>query len=176
MGLRDQLLKAGLVSKKQAKQADAASRKHDHDIRKNKEAAVQAEADRKAEIERIESELLEKREQDKQRNLELEAARKEREKLFRCRQLMRSNRLNEHTANIPYFFPEENKFVRKVLVNAFQREMLARGKYAIGRPEEGVDEFFILPSHTADTVVSLRPEMILLKHPPLDDAEELKVE
>jgi uncharacterized protein len=176
VGLREQLLKAGLVNKKQAKQAEAQARKQEHDKLAQNKAGKEALEKEQAEMARLEKEAEEKREADRLRNLEIEASRKEREKVFRALQLLRSNRLNEPHAQMLYFFVEKEVFVRKILVNEYQKEMLARGKLAIAKADEDVDEYTLIPSHTARTILTLAPEKLLVLHPPLDDAQELKVD
>lgn len=177
MGLRDQLLKAGLVNKKQAKKAEAEAKKLDHDVRKNKVVAEQVASQKNDELRTIEEDSARKREMDRALNLERDAQRAEKEKVYRCLQLMRSNRLNENRrARIPYFFAEGERVVRKVLVNEYQREMLARGKYGIGRPAEAVDDFVILPYHTSQTIQSLCPHFLLVLHPPVDDSAEISAD
>jgi uncharacterized protein YaiL (DUF2058 family) len=176
VGIREELLKAGLVSKKQAKQVDAAARKQEHEIKRNKEAARAAQQAKDEEIRRVQEEADAKREADIQLNLEREALKQQREQALRATQLVRSNRLNDPRAQTPYYFVEGGTWVRRVDADAYQQEMLARGKFAIARLHSEVDEFAIVPSHTADTLASIAPELIVARHAPLDDAEEVKVE
>ena len=56
MSLRDQLLKAGLVSKKQAQKVEASNRKQGHDSKKNKELADALQAEKQLELDKIEEE------------------------------------------------------------------------------------------------------------------------
>lgn len=172
MSLREQLLKAGLVNKKQAKKAENQSRQQEHNAKKNRSAALELQAQRDNEMRLIEEQRLAKQQQDLALNLERERVRIERENALRCVQLMKSNGINERNASDAYFFLEEERFVRKVMVTGWQREMLARGRLAIGRIYENVDEFVILPYDVAQTVLQLNPEYILTLHSAVaDDAE-----
>ena len=58
MSLRDQLLKAGLVSKKQAKQAESQAKLQSHQAKKNKAVAEELDNQRQQELQQIESCLL----------------------------------------------------------------------------------------------------------------------
>lgn len=175
MSLRDQLLKAGLVSKKQAKQAESQAKSQAHHAKKNKTVAEELEAQRLEELRQIENERLAKQKADLELNIQREQKRIERENLLRCMQLMRSNAVNERNAPEQYYFLEAGRFVRRVGVSAWQREMLARGRMAIGRIYEQVDEFVILPYHVAQTVLELNPSMILTLHSPVADDSEISV-
>lgn len=175
MSLRDQLLKAGLVSKKQAKQADQQAKQQEHQSKKNKTVAKEVESRREEELRQIEEERLAKQRLDLELNLQREQKRVERENVLRCVQLMKSNAENLRSAQEIYYFVEQQKYVRKVFVTPWQREMLARGRMAIGRIDEHVDEFVILPYHVANTVLELNPEMIVTLHSAVSDDTDLMV-
>ncbi|APJ03163.1 DUF2058 family protein [Silvanigrella aquatica] len=172
MSLRDQLLKAGLVSKKQAQKVDAMTKKQDHDAKKNKQLADVLNAEKLSEIEKIEQEAIKRKELDKDLNKQRDLLIKQREYFYRARQILNSNCLNDSKASEPYYF-EENSKVRKVMVTVWQREMLARGKLGIGRPLDEVDEFYIIPLVAAKTIKDIAPQRLLTLHSELDDTEEI---
>jgi uncharacterized protein len=173
MSLREQLLKAGLVNKKQAKKAENQSRQQEHNAKKNKSAALELESQREEELRLIEQQRLEKQQQDLELNRQRERIRIDRENVLRCRQLMNSNGLNERSAQERYYFLEAGRYVRKIQVTAWQREMLARGRLAIGRAYEHLDDFLILPYDVAQTVLQLNPEMVLTLHSAISDDVEV---
>lgn len=175
MSLRDQFLKAGLVSKKQAKQAEAQAKLKEHHAKKSKVVADEVAAQRDEELKQIEQQRLEKQQKDLELNMVREQQRIERENFLRCLQLMKSNAVNESRANEVYYFLEYDRFVRKVMVTTWQREMLARGKMAIARLSEHVDEFVILPYTTAQTVMSLHPGFIVTLHSEIADDREVQL-
>ena len=175
MSLRDQLLKAGLVSKKQAKQADTQTKFQEHLAKKSKVVAKELEAQRDDELRRLEEERAAKQKADFELNQQREQKRLERESMLRCVQLMKSNAVNERAARDIYYFLEGDRFVRKVQVTPWQREMLARGRMAIGRVYEQVDEFVILPYNIARTVLELNPAMILALHSVVSDDSDFQV-
>ena len=175
MSLRDQFLKAGLVSKKQAKQAETQAKQKEHQAKKNKVVAQELAAERDDELRLIEDQKLEKQKQDLELNLRREQVRIERENFLRCLQLMRSNAVNENRASEVYYLLEAGRFVRKVMVTPWQREMLARGKMAIGRLSELVDEFVILPYTTAQMVMNLHSGLIVTLHSEVADDGEVQL-
>lgn len=172
MSLRDQLLKVGLVSKKQAQKAEATGRKQNHDSKKNKELANSLDAAKQAELEKIENEKNTRKELDKELNKQRDLLVQQREQFYRARQILNSNCLNDKNAEENYFF-EENKKIRKVLVTPWQREMLARGKLGIGRPQDDIDEFYIIPLSVAKIIQDIAPQRLLMLHSELDDLEEV---
>jgi uncharacterized protein YaiL (DUF2058 family) len=173
MGLRDQLLKAGLVSKKQARKAETDSRRVEHQARKDEVVATQREEERLTEQARIEQEREKKREEDRRRNLEIEAARLEKEKIYRVRQLLKSNDLFDNSSTETYFFVEADRFVRNIQVTHFQREMLARGKFGIVRSDFDDREFVLVPAHTVATIHRLAPDRFYVLHSAIEDWQDL---
>lgn len=172
MSLRDQLLKAGLVSKKQAQKAEAMDRKQSHDSKKNKELADVLNAEKQSEIDKIEEEKNKRKDLDKELNKQRDLLIYQRESFYRTRQILNSNCLNDRSANEPYYFEESGK-IRKVMVTPWQREMLARGKLGIGRPLDDVDEFFIIPLFAAKIIKDIAPQRLLTLYPELDDTQEI---
>jgi uncharacterized protein YaiL (DUF2058 family) len=172
MSLKDQLLKAGLVSKKQAQKSESQKRKQEHDSKKNLALAQVLNAEKQRELEAIEQEARERQERDKELNKQRDSLMAQREYLYRSLQLINSNTLNTRDASECYFF-QEGRFVRKILVTAWQREMLARGKFAIARPHEEIDEFVLLPLSCAKLIQEIYPSKLLLLHSELDDFEDI---
>lgn len=175
MSLRDQLLKAGLVSKKQAQKVEASNRKQGHDSKKNKELADTLLAEKQLELDKIEEEKSLRKELDKELNKQRDLMILQRESFYRARQILNSNCLNVRNANEAYFFEEKRK-IRKVMVTAWQREMLARGKFGIGRLQDDVDEYYIIPLFAAKIIQEISPQSLLTLHSELDDSEEIEMD
>jgi uncharacterized protein YaiL (DUF2058 family) len=173
MSLREQLFKAGLISKKQAQKVEAINRKQGHDSKKNKQLEAQLNAQKKEELENILQEQNQRKQLDKELNHKRDLFIQERENIYRIRQILNSNSLNDRNAQELYFFLE-GKYVRKVSVTPWQREMLARGKMGIGRPVEGVDEFVIIPLAAAKIVQDICPQKLLTLHSELPLFVELE--
>lgn len=173
MSLRDQLLKAGLVNKKQVKRTEAAKRKQAHREHKGKQDALVARAETEDELERIEQDKRAKREEDRQLNLELEAKRRAHENHFRCRQLVRSRALNERDAHEPYYFLQDACVVRRIYLTPMQVELMARGRAALVVDPDDADTFLIVGEKTVKTVAELCPEMIVCQHSQIANDHEL---
>lgn len=171
MSLRDQLLKAGLVTKKQAQHAEAVKKKQAHDIKKSKEIEEKVTAQSKEEIQAIEDEKLRRKELDKELNKKRDLLISQRENHYRSLQLLNSNNVLSSQANEKYFFAD-GKFVRKIMVTAWQREMLSRGKLGIGKPLEDVDEYVLVPLACAKLVLEIYPSKIIVLHSEVDDNSE----
>ncbi|MFO1425192.1 MAG: DUF2058 family protein [Candidatus Competibacteraceae bacterium] len=175
MSLRDELLKAGLVSADKAKKLDSDGRKQDHQRKKNQALAVE-DAARQAEARRqAEAEAARKREQDRRLNLEREAEKKQRELVARARQLIDSHRLNDSEAEILYnFLDSDGRWIRAIRVTPAQRKALAMGRLAIVRGDRNEFDFALIPRETALKLAEFMPERILLLHPESsgDETEE----
>jgi uncharacterized protein YaiL (DUF2058 family) len=171
MTLRDQLLKAGLVSQEKVKKVDSQSRKQTHQLKKNKALAA-AEAARKVqEQRRLETEQEHKRQRDRQLNLEREQQKQHRENAARARQLIDSNRVNDSSADIRYHFLLDKRYIRSVWVTRQQQKQLARGSLGIVRNEDDVHDFPLVPRETALKLAQLRADQILLLHPENQDLD-----
>ena len=157
MSLRDELLKAGLVSADKAKKLDSDGRKQDHQRKKNQALAAE-EAARQAETRRqVEAEAARKREQDRKLNLEREAEKKQRESIARAQQLIDSHRLNDPQAEIFYnFLDSDGHWIRAIRVTPSQRKALAMGRIAILRGDRDEFDFSLAPREIADEAGGIR--------------------
>ncbi len=171
MSLRDELLKAGLVSADRAKQLEADTRKQGHQ-RKKGQAAAAEDAARQAEIrQRAEAEAACKRERDRRLNEEREAEKQRREQRARARQLLDAHRLNEPDAEIRYHFPE-GRFLRSVRVTPAQRKALAMGRMAVARGHRHESDFVLTSRDIAQKLAEFAPERVLLLYPESNDVED----
>ena len=171
MNLKDQLLKAGLISKKQAQKAESSQKKQEHDAKKNKQLANKLNEEKQFEIQQIEEAAHKRKELDKELNKKRDLMLQQRESFYRARQLIYSNALNHKTAEELYFF-SEGKYVRKVFINAWQREMLARGKIGIARVDKENGEFILIPLSVAKIIHEIYPENLIILHTEVADNEE----
>ena len=172
MSLRDELLKAGLVSADKAKKLDSDTRRQDHQRKKSK-AVADEEAAQQAEVRRqAEAEAARKREQDRRLNLEREAEKQRREGVARARQLIDSHRLNDPKAEIFYnFLDRDGRWIRAIRVTASQRRALALGRLAILRGDRDEFDFPLTPRETAVKLAESAPERVLLLHPEGDGSD-----
>src|SRR5690606_17511188 len=125
--LRDQLLKAGLVSEKQVKQAEKQARKQSR-------AASPSDAERKQAAARQAQAAKAARDRELSRRKAAKAEAKARE--AQVRQIIEQHRLPSGDAGAPYFF-KDGAYVRRNHVNAEQRSKLIAGALAIARYGKG---------------------------------------
>jgi uncharacterized protein YaiL (DUF2058 family) len=165
MSLRDELLKAGLVSPEKVKETEAKARKRTHQAKKNK-AEAQAEVARRAEAERRRRQQQERqRERDRELNRQREEQKSHRARLARARQLIASNRLNDPAAEIRYNFVARKRFVRYVRVTEQQQRLLGRGRIGIAVNDRDPYDYPLITRETALELAKIYPEKLLLLHP-----------
>lgn len=164
MSLRDELLKAGLVSSDKAKKLDSDGRKQNYQRKKGKALTPEEEAQQTEARKRAEADAARKREQDRQLNLAREAEKQRREQAARARQLIEAHRMNEPEAEIAYNFQDGNR-IRSVRVTVSQRKALAMGRLAIVRGDRREFDFALTPREIARKLAGFAPDRVLLLHP-----------
>ncbi|MFA7382752.1 MAG: DUF2058 domain-containing protein [Desulfurivibrionaceae bacterium] len=149
--LQDQLLKAGLASKKQVKKAEhekRISRKQNHG---GNPAAVSSQA-------------REEQAAKEQRNRELNRERAEetrlRELKAQVKQLIETNRLPQDSRGEPYHFAEQNK-IKRIFVAEEMADQLSRGQLAIVKLGPGYE---VVPAKAARQIASRDREAVVVFH------------
>ncbi|WP_163930857.1 DUF2058 family protein [Paraferrimonas sp. SM1919] len=148
MSLQDQLVKAGLVNKQQAKQARAAKRK------KRKQGGTD---DNKI----LSQQVLEQRQQQAEKDKQLNLEKYENElQLGRIRALRTelpkaAIKLDEN-AELEYNYTFAGK-VLKLYVNEEQRQGLANGALGIARVD---DKSYVLPNKLVERVQKINPQWV----------------
>ncbi len=148
--LRDQLLKAGLVSEKQARQAAHAQR-----VDRKQQGRQGVEAEREQRKHKVEAEQQAKRESDRAR----ESARRERvldrETENRLRQTIASGRLEKTRGPRRFYFVTRDDRLPCLEVTDDVAQRLERGGAAITESPEG--EWSIVDGDTARRVAEIDP-------------------
>lgn len=166
MSLRDQMLKAGLVSGDEVKKVETGKRKKQHRQRKDRRLAAEAAAEqqqRQLEVEQARAADIER-----QRALERERAaeRERREQVLRAWQLIEAQRLNETQADIHYhFLVDEGQHIRYVNVTLAQQSALASGQLGIACQHDDPHDLALLPREAIDRLSSFVPQQVVLLHP-----------
>lgn len=126
LSLRDQLLKAGLVNEKQAKQV-------------GKEKQKQKRLEHKGQVEKDESQKLaarqamaEKAARDQELNRQQQEKAEQKARAAQIKQLIEVSRLPKLTTEDYYNFVDDKK-VKRLSVNKLMRDKLSRGSLAIVR-------------------------------------------
>lgn len=151
--LQDQLLKAGLIDTKKAKQANKEKRKETNVARRSAEPVVD-EVKQSAEQARLEKAERD-RELNRQRNAELE----QRAIAAQIKQLIENHRQSKGAGNndVEYNF-SDGKLIKKMRVSPVVLEQIARGVLAVVKLGEGYE---LVPRIVADKI-ALRDEKSVL--------------
>lgn len=162
LSLRDQLLKAGLVNEKQAKQAGKQKQKQQRLEKKGqaevddsqKQAALQAKAEKAAK-----DQELNRQQQEKAQQKAIAA---------QIKQLIESARLPKLTSEDYYNFVDDKK-VKRLSVNNLMRDKLSRGSLAIVRHGGGYE---VIPREAALKIQERDERRIVLLNTPTEGPDE----
>lgn len=150
---QDQLLKAGLVSKKQVKKAKQEKRSN---RKKNKGNPIAAE------VNKTRQEQLAREKKNQDRNRQQNKAKQQQEILAQVRQLVEASRLDLKGCDDPYYFAQGKK-VKKVYVNKEITQKLSSGTLAVVTLDSG---FEIVPARVAEQIRSRDPQSVVVMHTP----------
>lgn len=149
--LQEQLLKAGIVDKKQAK-------KIQHEKRKAAKSAPKGQVQLDEDKERARQALAEKAERDRQLNREQQAASEKKAIQAQIIQLIEMNRIDRQGGDVPYQFTDGKK-IKKIFVTAKLQNELVRGQLAIARLGESYE---LLPAAAAGKIMQRDEQAIVL--------------
>ena len=157
--LRDQLLKAGVVSKKQARKAA-----HEKRTRAKKIGRDAVETERATDKERVEAEREANRAQDRERERQREAARTARQTPLKAAQIVESGRL-EGRIHGPrrFYFESRDGRVPFLEVSDETAGRLEVGRAALVESSEGA--LTIIQPDAAHKIVALDPKWLRVWHP-----------
>ena len=153
--LQDQLLKQGIVTKKQAKAAKHELTVTEAERRKAKEAAAPSldaqaqEAARKA--------IEEKAARDRELNQQREIERAEAARLAEARDIIRQHKVRPEGREVTYHFTDQGT-VKHLPVSKAQQSALGKGMLAI--VEDG-GKYYLLPEDAAEKLLDRAPEFIV---------------
>ncbi|MEA2114046.1 MAG: DUF2058 domain-containing protein [Thermodesulfobacteriota bacterium] len=151
---QDQLLKAGLVSKKQAKKANREkylSRKKNKQNNENNSAAISDKA-----REEQAAQAKRNRELNRQRSEE----KRQREQRAQIKQLIENNRQKLDDRGEPYYFTEQNT-INRIYVSEDMAEQLSCGQLAIVKLG---DSYEVVPAKVARQIASRDKEAVVAFH------------
>lgn len=157
---QDQLLKAGLVNKKQVKKA-----KHDKRVQRKENDRPQQGAGAPEKRDKMaDNQVLQaKREQD-ERNRELNRRRKEErlanERAAQVRQLIETNAIQLDPKGEAYYFAHDNR-VKKVYASETEIKKLSGGQLAIVQWD---DTYRAIPGKVAKQIAERDPKMLIVYH------------
>lgn len=159
MSLRDQLLKAGLVSKKDARKSKQAKRKEAKRKEGNLEKKRLRQA-RKAEEAAREAERVHKQKLADRKARE--AVRNQYERALRVRQLIRAHEMRVG-GPVRFFHRARNGQIGVLQVSAGMAKMLRKGQVAVAAEDQGNDRvrYALIPAHMAERLEEIRPGVVV---------------
>jgi uncharacterized protein YaiL (DUF2058 family) len=164
-GLKDQLLKAGLVNAKQVKQAQQQQKKEAHLRAQGKEQSDQ-------ERRQLQAAQIAKVEHDRVLNQERKQAAELKAIQAQIRQLIESHRLPDWRGELPFNFQDGGK-IKRIYVNPSIRHQLAKGILAIAVLDL---RYELIPAEAAEKVRERDEKAIVLAHkPPAEDRDSGKL-
>ncbi len=163
MNLRDQFLKAGLVSKKDADAAARDARKQQN-VQKGHQESKKVLEQRAAE-ERERERLAREAERLARRKAAEETARRD-TLLWQGRQILRSHRLKFRAGPQRFWHRSpDGRELWKLWLPERVAEDLRRGRAAIAWIDGGTEpEIVVVDAETADRVAAIRPELVLFRN------------
>ncbi|PCK91629.1 nucleoprotein/polynucleotide-associated enzyme [Pseudomonas viridiflava] len=164
ISLRDQLLKAGLVNQKQAKQVGKEKQKEQRLVHKG-QAQVDDSQKRAAQ-----EALAEKVKRDQELNRQQQDKVEQKARTAQVKQLIEASRLPKLTTEDYYNFVDDKK-VKRISVNALVRNKLSSGSLAIVHHGGGYE---IIPREAALKIQERDPRRIVLLNTPTEapDADD----
>lgn len=149
--LKDQLLKAGIVDSKKAKQID-----------KEKRKAAKSQPKGHARVdetrEQVKLAQAQKAERDRELNRQQQAQNEKKAIQAQIIQLIRMNRIERVAGDVAYQFTDGRK-IKKIYVTPQLQDELSRGRLAIARLD---DSYELLPAAAARKIMQRDEEAIIL--------------
>jgi len=155
---QDQLLKAGLVNKKQVSKL-----KHEQRINRQKNK-VESSSDESI---KFKQEQLAHEERNRELNRQHNEAMRQREKLAQVKQIIETNRLVRDERGEPYYFTVGNK-VKKLFVSDEMTNQLSRGQLAIVRLDNSYE---IVTAKVVHQIISRDKDAVVVFHQDVKEEE-----
>tara|TARA_B110000285_G_scaffold198129_1_gene230321 strand:+ start:445 stop:981 length:537 start_codon:yes stop_codon:yes gene_type:complete len=149
--LKDQLLNAGLVDKKKAKQLK-------QELRKEAKVRQKGQVPLDDNKEQVKRNLLEKVERDRQLNKQQQEVVERKAIQAQISQLITMNRIKRESGDIAYQFTDGTR-IKKIYVTEQLQKDLVNGRLAIAKLG---NEFELLPSSAAEKIRQRDPQVIVL--------------
>ena len=153
LSLQDQLLKAGVADKKQAKKA-----KHEKRVKRKKNKGKK----KSPEINQTQMEQLDQAKRSQELNRQINQEKEKQGKLTQVKQLIEDNRLDLDKYEESYYF-KIGKKIKKLYVNEEIIKKLSQGQLAIVTLN---NLYEIVPVNVAQKIAERDPESIVVTHKP----------
>lgn len=158
--LATQMLKAGLVNKKQVNKA-----KQEQFKKKKQKGGQQTEAESRLLAQKA---LAAEKERTRQRNRELQQEKELKEIAAQVGQMIHSSKVRTGDGDITFYFADNNK-IKKFYVTKATRDQLSRGELAIVKHRE---QYEVVPAGVARKIADRSPAALLVLNEPQQKAAE----
>jgi uncharacterized protein YaiL (DUF2058 family) len=149
--LRDKLLKAGLVTEKQAKEAERSGKKPQATVKQKQKAESEEERQRREAFAQREAELAEERRKEAAKKAE---AREQSERALRLRQLVDKHRVHERPGEVNFHFVKRSGKIGRLAVSPETAKLLENGAAAVVE-DPGNPEHAVVPSDAAKRIYEI---------------------
>ena len=149
--LKDQLLNAGLIDKKKAKQLK-------QELRKEAKVRQKGQVPLDDNKEQVKRNLVEKAERDRHLNKQQQEVVERKAIQAQISQLIKMNRIKRESGDIAYQFTDGTR-IKKIYVTEQLQKDLVNGRLAIAKLG---NEFELLPSSAAEKIRQRDPQVIVL--------------
>ena len=149
--LQDQLLNAGLVDKKKAKQLK-------QELRKEAKVRQKGQTPLDDSKEQVKRNFLDKAERDRQLNKQQQEAVERKAIEAQISQLIKMNRIKREGGDIAYQFTDGTRIKKMYITEQLQKD-LVNGRLAIAKLG---NDFELLPSSAAEKIMQRDPKIIIL--------------
>lgn len=159
MSLRDQLLKAGVVSEDRAKKVEQDKKKTKHQAYRDKDVKAKLDAEKKAQQDAILASEKAQKAKAQESNQEVNLKQKRKALRLEARRIIDQKRVNVEKANDQFNFSSDGKKIRYVSVTAEQRKQLGNGNLAICRNDRDGFDYPLIPKENALRLVEIEKLM-----------------
>ena len=154
--LRDKLLKAGLVSEQQAKEAEKGQKRPRGTVKEQARAESAEERQRREAFAQREAELADERRKEASKKAE---ARMQSERAHRLRQLVEANRRREPPGEVHFHFVKRSGKIGRLAVSPETANLLESGAAAVVE-DPGQPEHAVVPSEAAKRIYEVDGQAI----------------
>jgi uncharacterized protein YaiL (DUF2058 family) len=151
---QDQLLKAGLVNKKQANKANHEKYLKRKQKKKNKQNNASALSDK------VRAEQAAEAERNRELNRQRSEEKRQREQNAQIKQLIENNRLKLDSHGEPYYFTEQNK-INRIYISEEMADQLSRGQLAVVKFG---NIYEVVPARVAGLIADRDREKLVVFH------------
>jgi uncharacterized protein YaiL (DUF2058 family) len=146
--LRDKLLKAGLVTEKQAQEAERGNKKMQGTVQKRQQAVSEEERQRSEAFALREAEQAEERRKEAARKAD---ARQQSERALRLRQLVEAHRLRDGPGEVHFHFVKRSGKIGRLAVTPQTATLLESGAAAVVE-DPGSPDHAVVPGEAAQRI------------------------